>query len=233
MLPRQWAKPEVLVAIQNNLTMNGAGASSGGLALQQMVIADLQFSKLRANEAYSHHRPEQPANAREVEVCRVDPDLSGHLTRTDCPGAVVSESQAAENQRRVERVNAQIDALFAAKRGGNGTSPSRPSTNAGDQSPSNALVLGPIRWPQSAIPSAVWWAQFTTGDAGREVERETAIKAVKHVARELLGEWQSQGVSVDFTDGEIVTVRTVVALVEELPGGEGWPTLLKLAGHSG
>jgi hypothetical protein len=156
----------------------------------------------------------------------VPEDLSGTLVTQAHPGcSVVSQSQAEESARRVRKANTRIDELLAAKL--NGSEP--PSTKA--TVASSSLVPGPVLWPKDAVPSQVWWSQFVTGDADREVEKETAIKAVRHVARELLGEWKAQGISVDFDDNELVTVRTVVALVEELAGHAGWKMLLRLAGE--
>jgi hypothetical protein len=120
LLPRQWAKPEVLVAIQNNVQLGGNG-TPGGIALEQLVLADLEFAKLRENPNYAHRQPEARNNAREVEasVSRVPPDLAGHLTRSDKPGSmIVSESQARESRRKVDRAEAKVDALFAQKQGG-------------------------------------------------------------------------------------------------------------------
>jgi hypothetical protein len=113
LLPRQWAKPEVLIAVQNNLSLNGAGRP-GGMSLDQVVIADLQFEKLRQNPNYQHRSHDRPA--REVEAAVVGEEISGTLVRTDYPGAaVISESQAAENERRMEAARKKIEARIAAK----------------------------------------------------------------------------------------------------------------------
>ena len=110
LLPRQWAKPEILVAIQQNLGMGG----TNGQSFESIVMSDLEFARLREHESYQHRRSERPV--REIETEVVPQDLSGTLVRADHPGGVIiSESQACETQRRAEKATSKIEALLQAK----------------------------------------------------------------------------------------------------------------------
>ena len=219
LLPRQWAKPEVLIAVQNNLTLNGAGGS-GGLALEQMVIADLQFEKLRQNPNYQHRKAEQPAREVEATVSSVPEDLSGVLKVVNHPGsAVISESQARESRRRVEQTDARIDALLKAKRTGNGNgAPADPT--------SSAMVLPPIVMPAEPVPSH-WWTQLSQGSGEREVERATAIKIVRTILADVFGQLRSQNTPVEFAPGALILLRDIHARLESLCGAGGWAALVK------
>jgi hypothetical protein len=114
--PEYFSQPEVQlnVGIQNNMS---AGAN-GDINLETIVLADLEFLKLREHQGYQHHKPEHPAYAIEVEaeIVRVDPDLGGHLSRQDHRGTIVSESQQRENDRRSRRAAEKIASLLEAKR---------------------------------------------------------------------------------------------------------------------
>jgi hypothetical protein len=218
LLPRQWAKPEVLIAVQNNLTLNGAGGS-GGLALEQMVIADLQFEKLRQNPNYQHRKAEQPAREVEATVSSVPEDLSGVLKVVNHPGsAVISESQARESRRRVEQTDAKIDELLRTKQAGNGNgAPADPT--------SSAMVLPPIVMPPE--PSPAWWGGLTSGSGEREVERATAIKIVRQIMADVFGQLRSQNTSVEFAPGAPILLRDVHSTLQALCGADGWAALRK------
>jgi hypothetical protein len=112
--PAEFAKPEVAlnIGIQNNLTAQGTNGSS----FETLVVSDLEFLGLRQREGYEH-RPRQ-REACEVEAEIVPENLSGTLVVATHPGgAVISESQAAENERRIEKSRKEIEALIAAKVG--------------------------------------------------------------------------------------------------------------------
>jgi hypothetical protein len=101
LLPRQWAKPEVLIAVQNNLNV-GTGAQN----FEALVLEDAQFSKLKQNPSYTYRKP---AVEVEASIARVPDDVAGTLVRTDCPrNAIVSQSQEAENQRRIREADSKI-----------------------------------------------------------------------------------------------------------------------------
>ena len=219
--PAEFAKPEVAL----NIGVGIQNVSNDSHDFESVVVSDLEFLGLRQHENYSHRPHEKPA--REVEatvMSNVPKDLSGTLVTQTHPGcSVVSESQAEESRRRVQKADARIDSLLAAKHNGNGA----PSTDVA--AASSGLVLGPVRWPKDADPSSTWWHQLVTGDAERAIEHETAIKVVRRVVGELVGEGRAKEVSIDFDDGESVTVGGVYRLLEELTGNEGWRKLLKLA----
>jgi hypothetical protein len=165
LLPRQWAKPEVLIAVQNNLNV-GIGAQN----FEALVLEDAQFSKLSQNPNYAHRKP---AVEVEASIARVPDDVAGTLVRTDCPGkAIVSQSQEEENQRRLHEVDAKMAQLFAAKekaKNGNGAPAMRPPG-----APANAMVSAPIVIP-AGDPSPGWWSQLSQGDNSRTIEKQAAV----------------------------------------------------------
>lgn len=123
--PADFAKPEVAlnVGIQNNLS----AAKTSECGFEAVVVSDLEFLKLREHENYSHRGADRPARDVEGETV-VEPELSGALVRADHPGGmVVSESQAAEDKRRSEKVSWKIEGLFskwrAKTRSENGSMP--------------------------------------------------------------------------------------------------------------
>jgi hypothetical protein len=222
LLPRQWAKPEVLIAVQNNLNV-GVGAQN----FEALVLEDAQFSKLSQNPNYAHRKP-----AVEVEASVVPEDVAGTLVRADCPGsAIVSQSQEAENQRRIREADSKIAKLLAAKgkaKNGNGSGSAvipEPSTGV-----PGALVPAVIVMPPEPVPES-WWAQLVTGDNARQIAKEAAIVAVRRVLRELHGTGRAKGISIEF-QSELVTLSDLYSALETLTGGpSGWQTLLKLAGR--
>jgi hypothetical protein len=75
LLPRQWAKPEILIAVQNNIS-----TGNGAHHFETMVLSDLQFSKLREHPNYSHRPHERPArDVKATVVSNVPESLSGTL----------------------------------------------------------------------------------------------------------------------------------------------------------
>ncbi len=221
LLPRQWAKPEVLVAVQQNLGMGG----TNGQSFESIVTTDLEFARLREHESYQHRRSERPV--REVETEVVPQDLSGTLVRADHPGGVIiSESQAEENRRRSKRAAERIEALLATKHAAQSGGLAEPAELA--PTPGNgALVPGLITMP-TGIAAAGWWAQFTHGDGGRLVERAAAVWACETLGREALGAGRT--IKVEF-DREQVTVSEVLSVLERATGPSGWQLLLRKAGQ--
>jgi hypothetical protein len=220
LLPRQWAKPEVLIAVQNNLNV-GVGAQN----FEALVLEDAQFSKLSQNPNYAHRKP---AVEVEASIARVPDEVAGTLVRTDCPrNAIVSESQEAENERRLREVDAKMAQLFAAKgkaKNGNGSgSAAMPEPSAGA---SNALVSAMIVMP-AAEPGPGWWSQLVRGDNTREVERGTAIKIVRTILSDVFGQLRSQNTPVAFAPGTPILLRDVHAGLESLCGPHGWKALVK------
>ena len=225
LLPRQWAKPEILVAIQNNMQLNGAGGSSG-MSLEQMVIADLQFEKLRQNPNYQHRNQEQ-GKVREVpgEIV-VEPALSGTLARVDRPSsAIVSESQAAENERRVERSRKKIEDLLQARRSGSSEPAPEPSGNGSEPESSSEVTPGMITMP-TGMPSQAWWAQLTTGSGDRKIEKAAAEWACSQLLGESFGSGQSARIQFD----EDATVAEVVDAFERAAGSSARQMLVRKAG---
>jgi hypothetical protein len=220
LLPRQWAKPEVLIAVQNNLNM-GIGAQN----FEALVLEDAQFSKLSQNPNYAHRKP---AVEVEASVARVPEDVAGTLVRTDCPrNAIVSESQEAENERRLREVDTKMAKLFAAKgkaKNGNGAS----AAPAPAPAPASAMVSAPITMPVGN-PSPGWWSQLTTGSGEREVERATSIKIVRQILSDVFGQLRSQNTPVEFAEGSSILLRDVHAKLESLCGHHGWAALTKRA----
>jgi hypothetical protein len=116
--PELFARPEVqLNLIQQNNINTGASAQN----FETLVLSDLQFSELSKKPGYEHRKAERPIHEVETEVTPVDEAVSGMLIRSDSPGgAIISESQAAESERRVSKADARIDELLKAKRLGDG-----------------------------------------------------------------------------------------------------------------
>jgi hypothetical protein len=233
----QFSKPEIQlgVAIQNNVN----GGSNNGHSFESVIVSDLEFLGLRKHENYSHRPHERPA--RDVDstvVSSVPEDLSGTLVAQAHPGcSVVSESQAQESRRRLERANAEIAAAFQAKRAGNGNGTgngappsSRPSADAGDSTPTTGLILAPIVMPQGEEPTSAWWNGFTQGDNGREVQREAALYACKVILREVAGPLVAQNTPISF-ESELVTLRDVHSAIQDMCGPRGWAALLRKAGR--
>jgi hypothetical protein len=153
--------------------------------------------------------------------------LSGHLSRADSQGSVISESQWAENQRRAEKTSERIDALFAAKRAA-GSGVSNPEGNG--TAPPNAMVSAAITLPVGE-PAQAWWTQLVVGSTDRQIERAAAILAVRRVIARLAGEARAKNLAIDF-DGDIVTAGDVHRALETLTGGPaGYRALLNLAGR--
>lgn len=223
LLPRQWAKPEVLIAVQNNLSLNGGGGSSG-LSLEQMVVADLQFEKLRQNPNYQHRSHERPAREVEASVVAVGEKVSGTLVRTDYPRAVViSESQAEENQRRIEKARKEIAAKIAAKVG-KSSAPIEPE-NVEPAETAEAMTSGPIGMP-TGMPSQAWWAQLTTGSGERKIERAAAEWVCSQLLGETLG--AGQGARIQF-DAD-ATIAEVIDVLERAAGPRARQMLVRKAG---
>jgi hypothetical protein len=222
LLPRQWAKPEVLIAVQNNLNV-GIGAQN----FEALVLEDAQFSKLTQNPNYAHRKP---AVEVEASIARVPDDVAGTLIRADCPGkAIVSQSQEEENQRRIREADSKIAQLLAAKgkaKNGNGA-PTAPTREA----PANAMVSAPITMPVGAEPSAGWWSQLSQGDNSRTIAKEAALYVCKTLVREVLGGLAAQSTTVDF-DSEVVTLRDLHSAIQDLMGPRGWSALVKKGGRS-
>jgi hypothetical protein len=86
------------------------------LSLESVVVTDLEFLGLAKKEGHQHQRVER--EAREVEAEILPEKLSGTLGVANHPGgAVISESQATENERRMTKARKEIEAKIAAKVG--------------------------------------------------------------------------------------------------------------------
>jgi hypothetical protein len=219
LLPRQWAKPELLIAIQSNLNV-GIGAQN----FEALVLEDAQFSKLSQNPNYAHRKP---AVEVEASIRRVPDEVAGTLVRADCPGnAIVSQSQEEENQRRVRETDSKIAKLLASRgkaKNGNGA-----SAVATPEASSGALVPALITLPVGE-PSESWWAQLVTGDNSRQIAKEAAIEVCRIVLREILGALVAQNTPIKFD--EPIALRDLHAAIQDLTGVRGWSVLLKKAGH--
>jgi hypothetical protein len=217
LLPRQWAKPEVLVAIQNTMNVN-----NGAQNLEALVLSDLQFSELRKNPNYEHRKP---AVEVEASIRRVPDDVAGTLVRADCPrNAIVSQSQEEENQRRLRDVDAKIAKLFAAKgkaKNGNGV-PAIPTPEAS----SGALVPALITMPEGE-PGSGWWRQLTTGSGEREIERATAEKVCRLIVGDVFGRLKAQQTPISFDPSTPILLRDVHQAIDDLCGAEGWKALVR------
>ena len=217
LLPRQWAKPEVLIAVQNNLNV-GIGAQN----FEALVLEDAQFSKLSRNPNYAHRKP---AVEVETSISRVPDDVAGTLVRADCPRkAIVSQSQEAENQRRLREVDAKMAKLFAAKgkaKNGNGSHTAISEPSAGTP---GALVSAPIVMPPEPVPES-WWARLTTGSGEREIERATAEKVCRRIVQDVLGRQRAQQTPVCFESEGPVLLRDMHSAIQALCGADGWSAL--------
>jgi hypothetical protein len=213
--PAEFAKPEVAlnIGIQNNLN---ATANGGGF--ESLVVSDLEFLGLRQKEGYEH-RP-HARQTREVEAEVVPIDLSGALAVQGHPGsAVVSKTQAEATQARVEKADARIEELLKARRAGNGNGNGAPADPT-----SSAMVLPPIVMPPEPVPSH-WWAQLVRGDNTREVERTTAIKIVRQILSDVVGQLRSQNTPVEFAPGVPILLRDVHQALDAICGADCWSAL--------
>jgi hypothetical protein len=216
--PAEFAKPEVAlnIGIQNNLAAQGGNGNS----FEALVVSDLEFLGLAKREGYQHRPVER--EAREVEAEIVPENLSGALVVANHPGgAVISESQAAENERRSEQARKKIEALLAAKVGQS----SETQEPEGVEPATEALVPGTIVMPNGLV-TPEWWAQFCQGDSGRLVERQAAQWVCQTLAKETLG--AAGNVRIDFE--EDVSVGDVIVALERISGSRGRQRLLKKAG---
>ena len=77
--PEYFARPEIQLAVQTNVMTNGNGGGSG-LALESVVVTDLEFLGLAKKDGYQH-RPEETAS--EGSRCHSqpgeDPELYGSI----------------------------------------------------------------------------------------------------------------------------------------------------------
>jgi len=216
--PADFAKPEVAlnIGIQNNLNAQGGN----GASFETQVLSDLEFLKLREHESYHHRVHEQPAREVPGEIT-VEPALSGSLVRADHPnGAVISQSQAEETQRRSERSRAKVEALLAARgqpgstaQNGDGR-PKEPELEPAEVS--EGLVPGMITMPPGIITEG-WWAQFCRSDSERLVEQRTAAWVCATLARETV---MGQNARIEF-EGD-VSVGEGIAGLERIAGPGGW-----------
>ena len=140
---------------------------------------------------------------------------------------VITAEMATQIQSRVERVDATIEKLLAARTAAQ-KSPAI-GTNGDDiREVETSLVLGMIVMP-AGTPSAGWWGQLVRGDNMREVERATAIKIVRQILSDVFGQLRSQNTSVEFAPGAPILLRDVHAELESLCGAHGWAALVKRA----
>jgi hypothetical protein len=222
--PAEFAKPEVAlnIGIQNNLTAQG----TSGSGFESLVVSDLEFLGLRKREGYEH-RPGQ-REAREVPgEITVEPALSGTLNREDHPnGAVISESQASANAKRVSKVDEKIEELLKAKRAGNGSHAAIPEPAA---AASNAMVSAPIVMPVGD-PSPGWWSQLSQGDNSRTIAKEAAVYVCRTLVREVMGGLAAQSTTVEF-ESEVVTLRDLHSVIQDLMGPKGWSALVRKGGR--
>ena len=185
-------------------------------------LSDLEFLGLRQREGYQHRPHER--TAREVEAEIVPENLSGTLVVANHPGgAVISESQAAENERRMTRARKETEALFAARLGQSAKTEEPESAEPTEviETLVPAMIVMPV-----GMPSQSWWAQFCQGDNGRIVERKVAQWVCQTLTKETLG--AAGNVRIEFeTD---VPVAEVTAALEHVTGSHGWQTLLRKAG---
>ena len=217
--PADFGKPEIQLNVQNNLAVSQNGG--GGITLESLVIGDLEYAKLRENQNYEHHAAGHPVRDVEAEVSQVDPDLSGHLSRRDHPGSVISESQQRANEERSRRASAKIAALLEAKRAAG-------STGNGDDDTAlpQAMILAMITMPQDDPPSAQWWAQLSVGTGERPITPEAATFIIKTIAMDCLGAQRASGLKIDLDDGALA-LRDVWAAIESLCGASGWTALVR------
>jgi hypothetical protein len=148
--PELFSRPEVQLNLIQQTNINAQNGT--GLSMEIVVARDVEFLGLAKTEGYQHRPIER--EAREVEAEIVPEDLSGALAVASHPGGVViSESQAAENQRRMRRSQAKIEALLAAKQASRSTASSEVSQS--DLEAAETLVAGPIGMPVG-MPSEAW-----------------------------------------------------------------------------
>ena len=195
--PAEFAKPEVALNIgiqNNNTTANGGGFES-------LVVSDLEFLGLRKREGYEHRPHEREAREVEGEIT-VEPALSGHLNRDDHPnGAVISESQASANAKRVSKVDAKIEQLIKARRAGNGSHTVIPEPPAGA---AGGMKLAPIVMP-AGEPGPAGGVNSAKATAA-VITKEAAVYVCRTRVREVLGGIASQSTTVEF-DGDLITLR--------------------------
>jgi hypothetical protein len=222
--PSDFSRPEVQL---NLIQQNNVNAGINGQAFQSIVVSDLEFSKLRENPSYQHRRNEGPV--RDVEATIVEPNLSGTLVRADHPGcSILSQSQAAETERRVKQAQEKIERLMEGRRRGNGDSEPAASRQAAIGGETVGMVLTAIRMPAGS-PPASWWSQLVRGAGGREIEKETAVEVCKIVLRETLGLLRAQRVAIEF-GSEPVALSDVQAKIQQVAGPRGWSALLAKVG---
>jgi hypothetical protein len=190
----------------------------GAQNFEALVLEDVQFSKLNQNPNYAHRKP-----AVEVEASRVPDDVAGTLVRTDCPtNAIVSQSQEAENQRRLREVDAKMAKLFAAKgkaKNGNGAPATAETSSA-------ALVPSLIIMP-AGEPSQSWWRQLTTGSSEREIERACAEKVCQLIVQDVLGRQRAQQTPISFDASTPILLRDLHQALDDICGPDGWVALHK------
>jgi hypothetical protein len=162
----------------------------------------------------------------EVTVSSVPEDLSGVLARSDHPnGPIISETQAEENARRMEKSQRKIEELIAAKLGRASRSEPESTELGGLASFEPELMPGKIEMPTGS-PSQAGWQQFCQGDSGRLVERQAAQWVCQTLAKETLG--AAGNVRIEFESD--VPVSEVTAALERVTGSHGWQMLLRKAG---
>ena len=217
--PELFSRPEVQLNLIQQTNVNTQGAN--GHNLESVIVSDLEFLGLRKHENYEHRPAERPAREVEATVSSVPEDLSGVLKVVNHPGsAVISESQARESRRRVEKADEAIEQLLKSRRAGNGNgAPADPTS-------SSAMVLPPIKMPPDPVPSH-WWSQLTTGTGDREVERVTAIKICRTILSDVFGQLRSQNTPVEFASGAPILLRDVHSVLQDLCGPKGWTALTK------
>ena len=181
------------------------------------------FSGSQKKEGYQHRPEERPVREVNATVSPVPNELSGALIVRNGAGVAISESQATENERRIEKARKEIEALIAAKVG-QSTKTEEPENAELVEAP-ETLVPGMIVMPVG-MPPASWWQQFCQGSSKRLVERQAAEWAVQTLARETLG--AAGNVRAEFeTDAPI---SDVIDALERTTRCHGWQTLLKKAG---
>jgi hypothetical protein len=220
--PAEFAEPEVAlnIGIQNKVN----GGSSNDSNFEALVVSDLEFLGLRQREGYEHRPGQRPAREVEASVHRIPDDVAGTLVRADYPGsAIISQSQEAENRRRLQEVDTKIAKLLAAKRNGGPAMPDFPEATR------NAIVHSAIVMP-AGEPSESWWGQLSQGDNSRTIAKEAAVYACRTLVREVLGALVAQATIVDFQTDPVV-LRDLHNAIQDLVGPRGWSALLKKGGR--
>jgi hypothetical protein len=131
---------------------------------------------------------------------------------------VVTAEIADTISSRVKDVDAKIERLLKDKRGGNGATDF-------PEVPANAMISAPITMPVGD-PSPGWWAQLSQGDNSRTIAKEAAVFVCGTLVREVLGGLAAQSTTVEF-DSEVVTLRDLHSVVQDLMGSRGWSALLR------